>query len=464
MHHARHSPHQSLVIALARAFVAGEQSFAAIHGRSLRVLGKPRRLLPALVARYLASFGGRPRPRVRDVVAFLRDDEDVGARLARAARMAYHTTRPARRDALSSLFTTGTATVDDMLPAPASGEWGLPAIPTPGALAEWLALSPAELDWMADLKGLGARAPGTPLGHYHYRLLGKRQGGVRLIEAPQGRLKAVQRRILAEVLDRVPPYYAAAHGFLKGRSIRTFAAPHVRKHLVLRIDLQDFFPCIRGPRVQTLFRTLGYPEPVADLLGGLCTNVAPRTLFAAARWPRFTPRTLDEARRVYSTPHLPQGAPTSPALANLCAYRLDCRLTGLADWAGADYTRYADDLAFSGDEEFARAAERHAARIAAIAAEEGWRVQHHKTRVMRQGRAQRLAGLTVNAQVAVPRAQVKALEATLVNCRRRGPATQNREGHADFRAHLTGRVSFVASVDARKGAKLRALLDAIDWS
>src|SRR5581483_5861291 len=138
---------------------------------------------------------------------------------------------------------------------------------------------------------------------------------------------------------------------------------------VLRIDLQDFFPSVAGVRTQAFFRTAGYPETVADLLGGICTNATPRAVL----------RTLPvEARGVYSRPHLPQGAPTSPALANICAYRVDCRLAGLAQKAGAQYTRYADDLAFSGNENFARRAERFSIHIAAILLEEGFAVNHRK--------------------------------------------------------------------------------------
>ena len=113
-------------------------------------------------------------------------------------------------------------------------------------------------------------------------------------------------------------------------------SPHIARQVVLRMDLKDFFPTFAAARIQTLFRTMGYPEPVADLLGGICTNAAPRDLFSGL---------APDARALYTRPHLPQGAPASPALANLCTYRVDCRLSGLAESAGARYTRYADDRA-----------------------------------------------------------------------------------------------------------------------
>ena len=224
-------------------------------------------------------------------------------------------------------------------------------------MAEWLSLSPGELEWFADLKGLGTRGKDRPrLRHYHYRVLSKPSGNIRLIEAPKPRLKELQRKILSQILERIPPH-SAAHGLLKGRSIRTFIVPHVFMRVVLRMDLQDFFPSISGQRIQTLFRTIGYPESVADLLGGICPNATPRDVWNPPAM-EANPGQVWEARSLYARPHLPQGAPTSPALANLCAYRVDCRLIGLAKSAGAAYTRYADDLAFSGGESFERCVER----------------------------------------------------------------------------------------------------------
>jgi hypothetical protein len=162
--------------------------------------------------------------------------------------------------------------------------------------------------------------------------------------------------------------------------------------------------------------------------------------------------------------HLPQGAPTSPALANLCAYRVDCRLSGLAQATDAVYTRYADDLAFSGNEAFDRCVERFAAQAAAILLEEGFEVHHRKTRIMRRGVRQYLAGVVTNERVNVVRADFDRLKATLTNCLKHGPVSQNRERHPDFRGHLAGRVAFVAMINPQKGARLRRIFAQIEWT
>jgi hypothetical protein len=196
---------------------------------------------------------------------------------------------------------------------------------------------------------------------------------------------------------------------------------------------------------------------VADLLAGICTNAAPRD---AWHIPGFEgdPHELWEASNLYSYPHLPQGAPTSPAIANICSYRMDCRMAGLARRAGGVYTRYADDLAFSGDD-----IDWISPYVAAIVEDEGFTVNHRKTRIMRQGVRQRLAGIVVNQGMNIIRPDFDLLKAILTNCVRSGPESQNREGHADFRAHLQGRVGFVEMIHAVKGARLRAIFDRIAW-
>jgi RNA-directed DNA polymerase len=343
-----------------------------------------------------------------------------------------------------------------MAPVDAARWWGLPALETSGALAEWLQLSLDELAWFADLKGMLSSRCDAPLVHYRYRLLTKSSGGFRLLEAPKPRLKELQRQVLSGILERVPAH-PAVHGFCKGRSIKTFATPHAGCRVVLKMDLSDFFPSFRAARVAAFFRTCGYPETVAELLTGLCTNQVPRSLWRGGR------QDIREARDLYCRPHLPQGAPTSPALANACAYRLDLRLSGLPRSAGAAYTRYADDLAFSGDGSFERCVDRFAAHVAAVAHDEGFSVHHRKTRVMRQGVRQHLAGLVTNEGVNIIRADFDRLKATLHNCVRHGPANQNRDNHPHYRLHLEGRVAFVEMLNPAKAARLRDLLARISW-
>jgi hypothetical protein len=440
-------PDSSLIEALARALLAGEPTPNLLFDRCRQTLGRRWRWLRPLADRYLEKFGTEMWPRHREVVQFLR--QDAGLRRASSKysdeiNVAEWLTPP------HQMFVSSSSRI-----------WKVPAIESTGDLAKWLGLNPGGLRWFADLKGLGYKQREPRLNHYHYRVLAKSFGSVRLIEAPKTRLKDLQRQILLWILSEVPPH-PAAHGFVKGRSVRTFAAQHVGKRIVLRMDLQDFFPTFGGVRIQNVFRTFGYPESVADLLGGVCTNATPPDIWADMG-PDVDLARLAELRRLYARPHLPQGAPTSPALANICCYRLDCRLAVLSESVGATYTRYADDLAFSGNRDFERRVERFSVTVAAILLEEGLQVNHRKTRVMRQGVRQHLAGLVTNEKVNIVRRDFDQLKAVLTNCVRCGPESQNRDRRPDFRFHLHGKVSFVEMINPAKGNRLRDIFERIPW-
>ena len=428
---------RTLVHLLAKALVAGDAEPDAVVERATRILGHRWQWLRPLAVRYLETFSKQTRPRYREAHAFLKRDEGFD--------------QAVQRHFQSLEIAQWLQDSPTMLPVKAAENWLLPPIATTMELANWLQVKPGELDWFADLGALGYKRRNVHLRHYWYRVLRKDSGNIRLIEAPKERLKKLQQQVLSGILEQIP-MLDAVHGFRKGRSIQTFCAPHVGQRTVLKMDLQDFFPSISGVRLQALFRTFGYPERVADLLGGLCSNATPKDIWDGASW---------DTRMQYARPHLPQGAPTSPALANLCFYGADCRLRGLAEAVGARYTRYADDLAFSGDAEFGRCVERFGIQVAAIVAEEGFAVNHRKTRVMRRSVRQHLAGLVVNERANVRRTDYDTLKAILTNCVRFGVESQNREGHSDFRAHLTGRVAFVKAVNAEKGRKLERLLDKI---
>jgi RNA-directed DNA polymerase len=276
---------------------------------------------------------------------------------------------------------------------------------------------------------------------------------------PKSRLRNLQRKILKGLLENIPPH-ECVHGFRKGRNTVSYATPHVGKAVVVRFDLADFFASVHAGRVHAVMRTLGYPVEVARALTAICTNRVPSGRLLA---DDLRERLDWQEKQRYRTRHLPQGAPTSPALANLCAFRLDLRLAGLARAVGASYTRYADDLAFSGGEELARGIERLAVRVAAIALEEGFSIQPRKTRVMRRGARQHLAGVVVNQRPNLARDEFDTLKAILTNCVRHGVATQNREDRRDFRAHLEGRVAQTCFLNPAGGEKLRRILGAIGW-
>jgi hypothetical protein len=434
---------------LAAALLSGAWSLAVLAERGALACGKRERWLRPLVRRVLAAFPeGRPAPGA--LRRFL--EQDAG--LARA----WMRHGPRLAEAPRQLFWVSAVM------SPAAGRpatWAVPALATDGALAEWLGLAAPALDWFADCHGHEADVPAGPLRHYTYQWRAGRRGKRRLLEMPKQRLKAIQRRLLHEILDHVPPH-DAVHGYRRGRSLATYVGPHVGHALVLRFDLRDFFPSIHAGRVNAFFRTAGYPAPVARLLTGLCTNVVPHDVLDAV--PRGG---LDDVpqpdRQPLRRAHLPQGAPTSAALANLCAYRLDCRLAGLARSVGARYTRYADDLAFSGDERLERSARRFQVAVCRIALEEGFEVHARKTRFMRRSVRQQLCGVIVNARPNVPRAEYDRLKAILYNCIRHGPRAQNRDGRDDFRAYLAGRVAYVAMFHPERGRKLRALFDRIAW-
>ena len=307
--------------------MAGEQTLEQIVVRGNWTLDRPWRGLLPLGQRYLKAFAGRPRPRERDVIQFLLQDSHL-RKYGHRLRVDHWIAGP-----------------QPMQPVAAAYAWDVRSIKTAGDLAAWLQIDIGELDWFADRKGLVYKKNRTPLRHYYYRPLVKRSGSFRLIEAPKTRLKQIQRRILSEILDKIPAH-PAAHGFVKGRSIKTFAAPHAGRAWFAD-DLQNFFPTFTPGRIQALFRTVGYPESVADLLAGICTNArlatpgtspdsmathtsfGKRAIFIPIRTCHRAHRPRRHRKYLFVSHGLPPG--------------------GLGAAGRGCVTRYADDLAFSGD-------------------------------------------------------------------------------------------------------------------
>ncbi len=266
--------------------------------------------------------------------------------------------------------------------------------PRAWTLAGLLALSPAELDHLCDS------------ADERYRLYPLRTARkTRWIEAPDDALKAVQRRLLDGLLYRLAPT-ACAHGFVPGRSILTHARTHCGRRWVVTADIRRCFPSITGGMV-------------AAVAGELALGEVDRRRFV---------------RLVTREDHLPQGAPTSPHLANLVLCGLDEDLAAVAARRGWRYSRYADDLAFSGPDD-PRAV---LAEVEAAVRRHGFRLAPGKTRTMGRDGRQRVTGLVVNERPSLPREDRRWLRAVLHRARTagwdavEGPSVESFRGYVAF--------------------------------
>jgi len=307
---------------------------------------------------------------------------------------------------------------------------GLPLWKTEEDIAKALGVSLKEL-WYFAIHRERERQP-----HYVTFAIPKRSGGKRLIMAPKRRLKAIQRKLLALLVEKFP-VSDQAHAFRRGRNIRTGAEPHVGKRFVLKLDLKDFFPSVTFARVRGLLIGYGYSFPVASTLAVVMTESERQA--------------VEVDGTVFHVPigrrHCVQGAPTSPGLCNALVLRLDRRLAGLAKRHGLAYTRYADDLTFSGDVEQAAA---HKVRIAAgrIIEAEGFTVNDEKTRLMGRSTRQTVTGVVVNETLGLSRQERRRLRAAAHRLGRAGA------GEVPSASWLRGKLAYLAMLNPAQAAAL----------
>jgi retron-type reverse transcriptase len=234
-------------------------------------------------------------------------------------------------------------------------------------------------------------------GHYQEFWMRKRSGGYRMISAPDKDLQAIQSTIYSRILSSVTIVHPAAVGFRCGRSVVDNAAPHLGKRYVLKMDIHDFFGSIRSPRVRQTFKKIGYPENVSKVLGALCCLHR----------------------------HLPQGAPTSPALSNIVGYEMDRKLAALAAEYGLTYTRYADDLTFSGDV-FPK--EQIISQVKRIIRDEKFEPNHKKTHFMNQSSRKIITGVSVasGVKLTIPKSKKREIRKNVYFILTKGLAEHQR--------------------------------------
>jgi RNA-directed DNA polymerase len=287
----------------------------------------------------------------------------------------------------------------------------LPVLDSLADIAEVMKITTDDLVWLCYERGA------TEVDHYTRFEIPKRSGGKRLISSPKPKMRVAQSWINQNILNQLEPSQYC-YAFRPATSIVDNASQHVNKSVILKLDIKDFFPSITFSRVRGYFEYLGYNPGVATVLALLCTD-APRSRV-----------TIGDFTQIVATgPRgLPQGACTSPALANLIASRLDSRLAELIatfsdEWT---YTRYADDLTFSTTGEGEEIGQLIAA-VTHIASDESFEIKREKTRIMRSSRRQSVTGLLVGDEVRIPKETIRKMRALFHNIETKGEKVVSEE-------------------------------------
>ncbi len=273
----------------------------------------------------------------------------------------------------------------------------------------------------------------------------KKSGGMRTLHVPDDRLAHAQRRVLTTFLNTIE-YPAHVSAYVQGRSVLDAGLQHAGRPILIVVDLKDFFPSTRRTWVRdALQEYLALPDLTSELLATLVC--APQTVGVKERF------------------RVPQGAPTSGAVANLVAMqRLDPLILAVcAAYGGVTYTRYADDLAFSREAPMDRdEASLFIKEILAAIKESGYRTNYKKIRVLRPHKQQRLLGMTLNVAPNLPKQTYRKLRAMVHSCATQGYATTaSRNGFKNEFAlshYLNGWLAYAEGLAPARIAALRAQL------
>lgn len=266
--------------------------------------------------------------------------------------------------------------------------------------------------------------------HYREFKIPKRSGGLRNISAPYPALQECQDWIYRNILTKVK-IHPAAQGFTFNKSIITNAKIHINQDQFLKIDLKDFFPSIKINQVITIFKSLGYTHKVSFYLASICC--------------------YGDA--------LPQGAPTSPMLSNIIAKTLDKRLMAFAKRFNLKYTRYADDLAFSGESIPVKFIE----YITQIINSCGFTVNEKKTILQQEKNKRIITGISIaDNEIKVPREYKRNLKQEIYYIRKFGIFSYLRKHKIKNPYYLLtviGKIRFWLSIEPKNEFARQALND-----
>lgn len=274
-----------------------------------------------------------------------------------------------------------------------------------------------------------------PVAFYDFFTIKKRSGGFRTLVAPKPELDDIQSFILENILKFIP-IHECAHGFVNEKSILTNARQHQNSDFVLSLDLENFFPSINRNRLYHVFLNLcGYKNLIARALVNL-----------VALWDG-----------------LPQGARTSPALSNIVAFQMDRVLSKFCMANNITYTRYADDLTFSGPKDSINMKLFY--KIKWYIEKQGFKINPKKTFFSSIAHGAMITGLRVyKNRIIVPRHYVKKVETELYYLEKYDVDNVKQKQHISNRnylGHLKGKINFINYIEPKIGEVLLNRFDKI---
>jgi len=263
--------------------------------------------------------------------------------------------------------------------------------------------------------------------YYKTYKIPKKSGKSRIICQPSRKLKGFQSWILVNILEKTK-VSNSCKGFEKKTSTLDNAIPHKGANTVLTIDLKDFFPSISSKQIFNVFRTLGYNDLISTVFTNVCT------------YNNF----------------LPQGSPCSPKLANLTAWMLDIRIQGYVGKRGINYTRYADDLTFSGLNP--ANVVNIIPMIKQIIESENFKVNHSKTRVSSSARAKIVTGLVISDEkIGIGKKKYKNVRAKIYEL-----SQPSAKRNVKLLFEVNGWLSYLNSVDQERLLKAKKYIIELD--
>lgn len=271
---------------------------------------------------------------------------------------------------------------------------------------------------------------------YHdFYIKKRRKNAKRKISSPSKEILYLQNQIKKLILSNIN-INVSAFGFVPGKSIIDNASFHIGSEKLLSIDLKDFFPSIGYTRIYYIFYNIcGYHSDVASSL----------------------------AKIVMKDGGLPQGAPTSPILSNIACYKLDYRLQKLSEKLNIKYTRYADDIVFSGD--INKIDDKLLYTVGKIIEDEGFKINSSKTKFLDKSKRMEVTGLVINnGRVDIKKDYINKIRQELYYVKKYGlddHLHKNKITNSNYKGHLKGKIMFVWSINKEKGNKLLELYNEI---